>query len=552
MERRINWDSGCFDEIGLVYQKAENNKIIGDLLSKLEETALIEAEDSCGLIISTNNKPVNRDMVRAMSDIEKEKLICLLSDFGLLEFSPSLTEPKIVVKFSSKIQKVQGCTMFSVLNRLEKIDGAYNVKLFPNATLEFQLPLGGKKGMFKWELLIMQLYPWLSVSEVSSNIIAEELLKTGNTEEGQIRTLPDKSYIRNIGINDSVNVPLYGWKAFDVVLDTRPYSWEYIVGSADYLVNADITPTDLTVYDLSGSKVELYDQLTKARGAVKAIRQLESEYSYLALMGHSKVLELPVRLLWFNQTNRMRVFGATEDIELITRYVETVIRRTFGTPDAMSPAVPVSEAETNDELPFVSADTTAADAVDNSSLVSESSKTVVFADNPEAVPPEKTSSVSKNGQTVVPADKPETVKRKFIAGTVMLIAGIVVLVAVILLIAFNISAKMPIGVLASLIALGSIIIIFAVARFRIEKGKIRERNLFKALTPAQKCLIVFFASFALWLWLPNSETDKPEMLSVILFIICWITFNLSIILAIVRAVRNKIRRNNEASVPLHK
>ena len=200
----------------------------------------------------------------------------------------------------------------------------------------------------------------------------------------------------------------------------------------------------------------------------------------------------------------------------------------------------------------MSADTTAADAVDNSSLVSESSKTVVFADNPEAVPPEKTSSVSKNGQTVVPADKPETVKRKFIAGTVMLIAGIVVLVAVILLIAFNISAKMPIGVLASLIALGSIIIIFAVARFRIEKGKIRERNLFKALTPAQKCLIVFFASFALWLWLPNSETDKPEMLSVILFIICWITFNLSIILAIVRAVRNKIRRNNEASVPLHK
>jgi len=87
-----------------------------------------------------------------------------------------MTEPVITVKFSSHIQAVLGCTMFSLLNRIEKIDGAYNVVRFPKATLELQVPLGGKKGMFKWEMLIMQLYPWLSVREVSSIIAADGLL----------------------------------------------------------------------------------------------------------------------------------------------------------------------------------------------------------------------------------------------------------------------------------------------------------------------------------------------------------------------------------------
>ncbi len=559
MERKINWNSGCFDEIGLVYEKAENNKTIGDLLSELEEIALRETENSCGLI-SIDNKPVSRDMVKAMSEIEREKLISILSDFGLLEFNPLLTEPKIVVKFSDKIQKVVGCTMFSVLNRLEKIDGSYNAMLFPKATLELQIPLGGKKGMLKWELLIMQLYPWLSVSEVSSNIIAEELIEKDKTKDDKIKTLSDRSYIRYISINNTAYVPLSGWKAFDVVLDTRPYGWEYIVDSADYLANSDITPTDLTVYDLSGSKVELYDQLTKARCAVKAIRQLESEYSSLALMGHSKVLELPVRILWFNQTNRMRVYGATEDISLVTRYVETVIRRTFNTPDAMALATPASatvpeadpvkKSSTESESDSLSlfADNRADVQTEEFAPVPESGASTTHADKPEIAPVDKSATARGDVPPIMIADKPVTVKRKSIMGTLMLLGGIAVLVAVILLIAFKVSAKIHSAVISSLVALGAILVILAVARLRIEKGKIREGNLFKALTPAQKCLIVFFVSFAAMFFFPYNEKGEPSTVSTILFLICWGTFNASIILAIVRAVRNKSKRKGEEQV----
>ena len=49
--------------------------------------------------------------------------------------------------------RVLGCTMFSLLNRLEKLDGAFNV-MFPKVTLELRVPLAAKKGMLKCEMLI--------------------------------------------------------------------------------------------------------------------------------------------------------------------------------------------------------------------------------------------------------------------------------------------------------------------------------------------------------------------------------------------------------------
>jgi len=167
MDRKISWITGCHDEIELVYEKAEQNERIGMLLEELEQMALSEAEESCGLLLM-NGKPITREMVLAMPERDKEAVMYYLSGVGLAGFNSSFSEPKIAVRFSPHIQKVLGCTLFSVLNRIEKIDGTYNVR-FPKATLELQLPLGGRKGILKWEMLIMQLYPWLSVSDKTYN-----------------------------------------------------------------------------------------------------------------------------------------------------------------------------------------------------------------------------------------------------------------------------------------------------------------------------------------------------------------------------------------------
>lgn len=172
MDRKISWMTGCHDEIELIYEKAEQNEGIGTLLSELEQMALKEAEESCGLL-SMNDEPITKEMVMGMSWQDKEKIMYYLSGVGLEVFLPSMIEPKIEVAFGPYIKQVLGCTMFSLLNRLEKMDGSYNVR-FPKATLELHIPLGGRAGMMKWTMLIMQLYPWLSVREVASSIVAKE------------------------------------------------------------------------------------------------------------------------------------------------------------------------------------------------------------------------------------------------------------------------------------------------------------------------------------------------------------------------------------------
>lgn len=167
MERKISWGSGCLDEIELVYEKAEENEEIGNLLSEMEEAALQEARN-CAPMMKINGTYMTPERFDAMSGPNQEQIIEVLGRSGLSNLTAPLTEPIITIRLSDMIPHVMACTMFNLLNRLEKLDGAYNV-CFPKATLELQVPLGGKKGLMKYEMLIMQLYPWLSVRETSTN-----------------------------------------------------------------------------------------------------------------------------------------------------------------------------------------------------------------------------------------------------------------------------------------------------------------------------------------------------------------------------------------------
>lgn len=181
MERKIRWCSGCHDEIELVYEKAGENENRMAALMELETMALQEAEENCGML-RLGDKPVTREMFLEMSERDKETIMYCLSGVGLQTFAPSMSDGKITAIFTPHIQKVLGCTMFSLLNRLEKLDGAFNI-MCPKATLELKVPLGAKKGLVKWEMLIIQLYPWLSVSESSTNTLSSTLEVRPKQEE---------------------------------------------------------------------------------------------------------------------------------------------------------------------------------------------------------------------------------------------------------------------------------------------------------------------------------------------------------------------------------
>lgn len=188
MERKIAWNSGIFDELELVYQKAEKNENIAAMLSEIESGALDEARIFDNQL-KKNISLIASDNFDDLPDYTKEEMIGILSNEGLISFTPSIDEPKITVVLGPKIQQMLCCTTFRILNSLEKLDGAFNIR-FPSAVLELKVPLGGKKGLFKIEMLIMQLYPWLRVSESSTNQAAAPALNDDAKEARSFRLSP--------------------------------------------------------------------------------------------------------------------------------------------------------------------------------------------------------------------------------------------------------------------------------------------------------------------------------------------------------------------------
>ena len=65
--------------------------------------------------------------------------------------------------------------------------------LHPQATLEIQAPLGGKQGLVEIEMLIALLYPWLKVTEVSSNEVAAGVSQKPQTAKPQCSSAESKT-----------------------------------------------------------------------------------------------------------------------------------------------------------------------------------------------------------------------------------------------------------------------------------------------------------------------------------------------------------------------
>lgn len=166
MERILSWSAGELDEIELVYEKASENDGIGELLSDLEKQCLAEARSLCGLFSHPDGSKLSAEEFDSMPLREKEHNILSLGESAVVSRDTIMNEAKIQFKFGALVIDAQACAIMCMLNRLEKLDGSINV-LKPNWVLELMVPVGGRKGLGKWGMLIMMLYPWISISEVA-------------------------------------------------------------------------------------------------------------------------------------------------------------------------------------------------------------------------------------------------------------------------------------------------------------------------------------------------------------------------------------------------
>ena len=167
--------------------------------------------------------------------------------------------------------------------------------------------------------------------------------KTRTKADNEAETmLDDISYIQEIKHLHG-NAGNVVWQQYDILLAAQHYDWETIVDWAAYMESADINMIEsVIVADLAEAiGTELAHLYNQNKVGLKNFEKLKKEKARLSIYGHSHTLNSSVQIVWFNQTRVLRVITHIDDEICITKYVETLIRRTFGTKDAMKLAKPI-------------------------------------------------------------------------------------------------------------------------------------------------------------------------------------------------------------------
>ena len=155
----------------------------------------------------------------------------------------------------------------------------------------------------------------------------------------QVEYLDDVTFIQQIECT-----PVGAWRQYDVLLAARGYGWEMMRDWADYMVQADLEGISVVNAGSMGEAVRDFTESYRAHGReCKQTPELEREYGYLAIGGLSPTLLAPVKIVWYNQTRVLRLFAPIEDADKMACYVETMVRRTFGTENAMKLGRPLPE-----------------------------------------------------------------------------------------------------------------------------------------------------------------------------------------------------------------
>lgn len=134
------------------------------------------------------------------------------------------------------------------------------------------------------------------------------------------------------------------WNQYDFLLAARGYGWDYMVDSADYMAKTELEHIGTVSISriMGANEEELIDEFNAAGCSIKAMKSLSKEAGVLGLGGISESVGSPVKIVWFNQTRIIRIFTPANDEDLLTRFAESMIRRNFGTQDAMKKAKPIT------------------------------------------------------------------------------------------------------------------------------------------------------------------------------------------------------------------
>ena len=167
-----------------------------------------------------------------------------------------------------------------------------------------------------------------------------------STAASPAKPSPDE-YLDDITfIRDMKHIAAEPWHQYDVLLDARGFGWDMIRDWADYMAVADLEHiSQVTTVSLGTQGRDITESYSNSGGRCKLTPELDTELDMLSIAGMSKVLKAPMKIVWINQTQALRFFTLTDDELLVKKYVETMIRRTFGTENGMKLGKPIPKEE---------------------------------------------------------------------------------------------------------------------------------------------------------------------------------------------------------------
>ena len=183
-------------------------------------------------------------------------------------------------------------------------------------------------------------------------LFASLCLQTGffNTEMptyANLSKIPASEYLDDITfIREIKHITSGPWHQYDVLLDDRRYGWDMMKDWADYMTDADLKHvSQVTTGSLGVQEKDITISYTDHGGKCNNTPELSVEMGVLSVAGISKILRAPMKIVWINQTRVLRFFTLVEDELLIKKYVESTIRHTFGTDNAMKLGKPNPERQ---------------------------------------------------------------------------------------------------------------------------------------------------------------------------------------------------------------
>lgn len=159
------------------------------------------------------------------------------------------------------------------------------------------------------------------------------------TPNNDSQTIDDLAYIKEIK-----HISSSPWHQYDILLASQNYGWNTMINWADYMSEADLQDiSQVTTGAMGVPEIDISESFINSNGKCMLTPELKEESSVLSIAGISKILQAPLKIVWYNQTRVLRLFTIIDDELLMRKYVETLIRRTFGTHDAMKLARPIPE-----------------------------------------------------------------------------------------------------------------------------------------------------------------------------------------------------------------